>query len=96
MAQASSFINTSRNRVTAFLKAMEDMVSLQTEFNSLGGTTFTNGFDFNGENSSTYDMTQAEYNSMLTAIGEVISVYQGGSASVNAARTGALYKGKVS
>lgn len=95
MAQVSSFVNTSRARLTAYLKAMEDMVSLQTEFNALGGTAFTNLFDFNGENASTYDLTQTEYNAMLTALGQVITVYQGGSAPIDATRPTALYKGKV-
>jgi hypothetical protein len=95
MAQASSFVNTSRARVTAFLKVMEDMVALQAEFNADGGVTFTNTFDFNGENSSTYDMTQAEYNNMLVAIGELITFFQGGSASARATRTADFYKGKA-
>jgi hypothetical protein len=95
MAQVSSFVNTSRSRLTAYLKVMEDMVSLQTEFNALGGVTFTNTFDFNAENASTYDMTQAEYTAMLTALGQVITVYQGGAASLDATRPAALYKGKV-
>jgi hypothetical protein len=95
MAQVSSFVNRSRARMSAFLELMEDMVALQLEFNALGGVTFTNTFDFAGENASTYDMTQAEYTAMLTAIGEFITVYQGGTAPVRAARTGDMYKGKV-
>ena len=95
MALPSAFINTSRARATAFLNVAEDMVSLQAEFNAVGGTAFTNTFDFAGEGTSTYDMTQAEYNAMLIAIGEFITFYQGGSASVHAARTGDFYKGKL-
>lgn len=96
MALPSSFVNTTRSRVTAFLKIMEDMVSLQTEFNALGGTAFTNLFDFSGENASTYDMTEAEFNAMLSAIGQVITVYQNGSITTNANRQRDLYRGKVS
>lgn len=95
MAQVSSFVNTARARVSAFLKAKEDMEALQREFNADGGVTFTNTFDFSAENSSTYDMTQAEFNSMLTVIGEFITFVQGGSAPVRATREADFYKGKV-
>lgn len=95
MAQASSFINTSRARTTAFLKLMEDILALQLEFNADGGATFTNTFDFNGENASTYDMSQTEYLAMLTTLGEFITVFNGGAVGVNANRQRDLYKGKV-
>lgn len=95
MAQPSSFVNTTRSRNTAFIKLAEDMIALQAEFNADGGTAFTNLFDFAGENASTYDMTQAEFNAMLTAIGEFITFFQGGAVSARAARTGDFYKGKV-
>lgn len=95
MAQPSSFVNTARARTTAFLKLAEDMIALQTEFNALGGVAFSNLFDFSGENASTYDMTQTEFNATLTALGEFITFFQGGSAPVRAARTGDLYKAKV-
>jgi len=101
MAQVSAFVNTARARTSSFLKVMEDMVSLQTEFNALGGTAFTNTFDFLGEvpagggPASTYDMTEAEFTAMLTALGQMITVYQGGTVAADAARPGKLYKGKV-
>jgi len=95
MALPTSFINTSRSRVSAFLKALEDLKSLQDEFTALGGTTFTNGFDFSGENASAYDLTQAEYNTGLAAISEVITAANGGAVSANAARLGAIYKIKA-
>lgn len=96
MAQVSSFVNTTRNRVTAFLKAMEDIIAVQTEFTALGGTGFTNTFDFGGENASTYDMTETEFNAMLTALGQIITAYQNGSLTANANRQRDLYRGKVS
>jgi hypothetical protein len=90
MAQVSAFINTSRTRGTAFLKLMEDIVSLQTEYTALGGQTFINTFDFAG-----YDMTSAEYTAFLTALGQLITVYQNGSITANANRQRDLYKAKV-
>lgn len=95
MANPAAFINTARSRVTRYLKDMEDMKALQTEFNAMGGTTFTNLFDFNGENASTYDITQAEFNAMLTAIGQLITVFDGGSITASATRQGDLYKAKA-
>lgn len=96
MAQVGAFVGTTRSRITAFLRAMEDIVSLQAEFNADGGVAFSNLFDFLGENASTYDLTQAEFTAALTALGQLITVYQGGAVSADANRPAALYKAKVS
>lgn len=93
MAQPSTFRENSRSRLSAFLKIAEDMVSLQTEFNALGGTGYipvqTDPI-WTG-----YDMTRTEYLAMLTALGQFITLYQGGSVGADATRPTALYKGKV-
>jgi hypothetical protein len=96
MAQASSFIGTTRSRITAIIRAMEDAKSLQSEFNAVGGTAFTNTYDFGGENASTYDLTQAEFNAALTALGRLITAFEGGAVSASAPALGDLYKAKVS
>jgi hypothetical protein len=101
MAVPSSFVNTCRARTTAYLKVMEDMLALQTEFVALGGQTFTNTFHFAGEDTgggvfSTYDLTQTEFNDALTALGEVINAFRGTvQVNTSATRTGALYKLKA-
>jgi hypothetical protein len=95
MALPSSFINTSRARTTAFLVAMEDIVALRGEYLSLGGATFTSQFDFAGENTSTYDMTEAQYNAMLAALDQFVTAFNGGTIPASATRQGDLYKGKV-
>ena len=96
MAQVGSFIGTSRNRMTAIIRAMEDAISLQAEFTAVGGVGFTNSFDFSGENASTYDLTQTEYNAALTALGRLITAFNGGSVTTSASALGDLYKAKVS
>jgi hypothetical protein len=96
MAQVSAFVGTTRNRITAYLKAMEDIVNLQAEFNALGGTSFTDTFDFGGENASSYDVTQAEFVSGLVAVGQIITAFQNGAVAANANRQRDLYKLKVS
>jgi len=95
MANVASFVNTTRSRVTAYLKAMEDIVALQGEFNADGGFTFTDTFDFSGENASTYDMTQTEFHNMVAAVGQLITVFQGGAVTADATRPAALYKAKL-
>jgi len=95
MALPVVFINTSRARISAFLKAYEDLKSLSGEFVAIGGTTFTNGFDFNGENASTYDITQAEYNAALTAASRAITAIDGASVTASATALGDLYKIKI-
>lgn len=93
MALPSTFRENSRARITAYLKAMEDMVSLQTEFNADGGAAF---FPAQGDIMWTgYDLTRTQYMAALTAIGQVIAVYQGGSASTDSTRPTALYLAKV-
>lgn len=93
MALPSTFRENSRARLTAYLKAMEDMVSLQTEFNADGGTAF---IPVQGDPIwSGYDLTRTQYMAMLTALGQLITVYQGGSITADAARPAALYLGKV-
>jgi hypothetical protein len=96
MAQASSFIGSSRARITAIIRAMEDAISLQSEFNAIGGTALTNTFDFGGENASTYDLDQASYNASLVALGRLITAFNGGAVSASASALGDLYKAKVS
>jgi hypothetical protein len=95
MALPSSFINTSRARTTAFLVAMEDIVALRTEYISLGGAAFTNTFEFAGEGTSTYDMTEAQYNAMLAALDQFVTAFNGGTIGASASRQGDLYKGKI-
>jgi hypothetical protein len=94
MALPDPFIIKSRARITAFLLAFEDMVSLQNEFNAIGGVTFTNLFNFNGENASVYDITQGEYNAALTALGRIITAAQGTAVTSSATALGDLYKAK--
>lgn len=93
MAQPATFRENSRARLTAGLKAMEDLVSLQTEFNAIGGAGFippqTDPI-WNG-----YDLTRTQYIAALTALGQFITVYQGGSATADATRPTALYLAKV-
>jgi hypothetical protein len=95
MAQPIAFINTSRGRVGTFLKAYEDLKSLSDEFTAVGGTTFTNAFEFSGEGTSTYDLTQQEYNAGLAAVGRAISAIDGGAVTAGAAALGDLYKLKL-
>lgn len=97
MAQPSSFVNTTRARITAILKSAEDAKALETEFNALGGVTFSNLFDFAGEGTpvSTYDMTQAEFNAALVVVGEFNTFMAGGAVSARATRAGDFYKAKV-
>jgi hypothetical protein len=95
MAVASAFINTSRARISAFLKALEDIDALQREFTADGGFPFVDEFEFKGEGTSTYDMTQAEYHAMLIAAGQMIQAFDGAALAASATRTGDLYKGKL-
>lgn len=93
MALASTFRENSRARLNAFLKVAEDMVSLQTEYIADGGSTF---IPLQTDPIWTgYDMTRTEYMALLTALGQFITFYQGGSAPADATRPTALYKGKV-
>ena len=93
MALPQTFRENSRARLSAYLKVMEDMVSLQTEFNAIGGVGF---IPAQGDAIWTsYDMTRVQYIAMLTALGQVITVYQGGSATTDATRPTALYLGRV-
>lgn len=95
MAQVGSFIGTTRNRIAAIIRALEDAKSLQSEFNAIGGVTFTNTFDFGGENASTYDMTQVEFNAALVALGRLITAFDGGAVASSASALGDLYKAKA-
>lgn len=93
MALPQTFRENSRARITTFLKIAEDMVSLQTEFNALGGVGY---IPAQGDPIwLSYDMTRVEYLAALTALGQFITFYQGGAVSVDATRPAALYKGKV-
>jgi hypothetical protein len=102
MAQVGSFIGTTRSRITAIIRALEDAKSLQAEFNALGGVTFTNTYDFGGEtpagggSPSTYDMTQADFIAGLVALGRLITAFDGGAVTASASALGDLYKAKVS
>jgi hypothetical protein len=95
MATPQNFRENSRARLTAGLKAMEDMVSLRTEYNALlaGNANFippqadpiwTN-----------YDMTRVQFMAMLVALDQTITCHQGGAVPADATRPTALYVGKV-
>jgi len=89
----SSFREVSRARCTTFLKALEDMKALQLEFNALGGASY---IPADADPIWTgYDMTRSQYLAMLTAMGQMLTAFDGTTLSASSTRQGDLYKGKV-
>lgn len=94
MAQPTSFRENSRARLAVGLKSLEELVSLRTEYLALlaGNANFIPPAAdpiWTG-----YDMTRVQYVAMLTALDQLITVYQGGAATADATRPTALYFGK--
>ncbi len=95
MADVAVVVNSFRGRITAYLRSMEDLRANLTEIDSLGGSAFTNTFNFGGEGTSNYDMTEAEFNQAVRAAQDLVDVFLGGATAASAPRTRQLYRAKI-
>lgn len=86
MAQVGVFVGTARARVTAFLKAKDDIDALANEYTALGGAAFVPLADPFWSGS---DITQPEFLAALAALNAIRATVATG----NNARD--LYKAKV-
>lgn len=86
MAQVSSFVNTARQRITAFLKTYDDINALASEYTALGSAGFVPSNDPFWSGS---DITQAQFLAALLALNAIRTTVATGT---NAAD---LYRAKV-
>jgi hypothetical protein len=93
MAQPSTFINTSRSRISAWLDRMGDMVTLYNEYQALGAQNFVppDGDPF----WSGYDLDRLEVLQMFDALNEMLQAFNGDALAANPNRESALYKARA-
>lgn len=76
MANASSFVTQTRQQITAFMNAYEDLVSRGNEYAALGGETFVEDhfLDSEGQPRTDLDITQAEFVAAVASIDAVMTL----------------------
>lgn len=89
MAQPSTFINTSRSRIAAFLDRMGDMGAMNNEYLALGGQAFipadTDPFW------DAYDLDRLQVVQMFDAMVEMLDAFNGQAVAANPNREHALF-----
>jgi hypothetical protein len=93
MAQPSTFINTSRSRVSIWLDRMGDMVTLYNEYQALGAQGFIppDGDPF----WSGYDLDRLEVLQMFDALNEMLLAFNGEAVAANPNREHALFNARL-
>jgi len=92
MAQPSTFINTSRSRISQFLDRMGDIAAMYNEYSALGAQAFipADTDPFWGS----YDLDRLEVIQMFDAVNEMLQAFDGLALAVNPNREHALFNAR--
>lgn len=92
MALPSTFINTSRSRISMWLDRMGDMGTMFNEYQALGGQAFIPpDTDVFWEN---YDLDRMEVLQMFDAMNEMLQAFDGNALGANPNREHALFNAR--
>jgi hypothetical protein len=92
MALASTFINTSRSRISVWLDRMGDMAAMFNEYSALGAQAFIppDGDPF----WTGYDLDRLEVLQMFDSVNEMLIAFNGGTVAENLNREHALFNAR--